>query len=91
MHRYHPDHNNLDEHYSQELPEGLESYTFSRAITLAFTEQDPESLGLPEWGYELIGGNYTEVLSGVHVRDIYMSGTFRMTKVLDVPVLNDGR
>ena len=91
MHRFHPDHNNLDEHYAQELPEGVESYTFSRAITLDFTEQDPEALGLPEWGYELIGGNYSEVLSGVHVRDIYMSGAFRLTKVLDVPLLNDGR
>lgn len=91
VHKFHPDHNNLDERHEQQLPEGMESYTFSRALTLDFAEQDPEALGLPEWGYEVIGGAYSEKLSGVHVRDIYMSGTFRLTRVLDVPVLNDGR
>lgn len=91
VHAFHPDHNNLDERYEQQLPEGVESYSFSRAITLNFAEQDPESLGLPEWGYELVGGAYSEKLTGVHVRDIHMSGTFRLTKVMDVPVLNDGR
>lgn len=90
VHAFHPDHNNLDERYDQTLPEGVESYTFSRELDLEFTEEDPEQLGLPEWGYEIIGGNYSEKLSGVHKRDIYMSGTFQLHKVLDVASLNDG-
>jgi len=91
LHRYHPDHNNLDERYEQLLPEGKESFTFSRAIELDFTAQDPEQLGVPAWGYELVGGVYRETLSGIHQNDIHVEGTFRLSKVADVAVLNDGQ
>lgn len=91
VHRFHPDHNNFDERYENVLPDGKESFTFSRAIRLEFTEQDPDQLGLPEWGYALVGGIYHETISGVHQRDIHVQGTFRLNKVVEVSELNDGR
>lgn len=90
VHRFHPDHDNLDERYQTQLAAGFESFNFSRAITLQFTEQDPEQLGLPEWGDEIIGGIYRETLTGVHLRPIRLEGTFLMNKVTEVPILNDG-
>jgi len=91
VHRFHPDHNNFDERYENILPEGKESFSFSRTVRLEFTEQDPEQLGLPEWGYALVGGIYHESLSGVHQNDIHVRGTFRLNKVVEVAVLNDGQ
>jgi len=91
VHLFHPDHDNLNERFeATPLPEGFESFSFTRAITLTFTEQDPEQLGLPEWGYNLIGGTYREDVSGVHKRVIRTEGTFKLTRVSDVAVLNDG-
>lgn len=91
VHRFNPDHDNLDERYQTTLAAGSESFNFSRALTLQFTAQDPEELGLPEWGDELIGGVYRETITGVHLRPITVQGTFLLNKVTDVDVLNDGR
>lgn len=91
VHKFHPDHDNLNERFeATPLGEGVESFTFVREITLSFTEQDPEALGLPEWGYNLIGGTYREDVTGVHKRKIRTEGTFTLTRVSDVAVLNDG-
>lgn len=92
LHRFHPDHDNLTERYDDTpLPEGFESYSFTRTVRLEFEEQDPEALQLPNWGYDLIGGTYKETISGVHRNDIYVQGTFRLTRVSDVLELNDGQ
>ena len=91
VHRFHPDHNNLDERYDTMLDEGKESFSFTRDIRLEFSEEDPEELGVPAWGYDLIGGTYRETMLGVHQNDIHVQGRFRLNKVVDVSVLNDGR
>ena len=95
-HRYHPDHNNLNELYEpfedsggNDVSENVESYTFTREITLTFTADDPEQLGELAWGYNLIGGTYEERISGVHREDLYVSGTFRLNRISEVPRLND--
>jgi len=84
VHRFHPDHDNFDERYERTLTEGFESYTFSRSITLTFSDDDIDDIGRPGWGYELLGGTYEERISGVHRRDIYVKGTFILNRVLDV-------
>ncbi|MFM1921169.1 MAG: hypothetical protein RLZZ303_2803 [Candidatus Hydrogenedentota bacterium] len=92
LHRFHPDHDNLTERYeATPLPEGFESYSFIRKVRLEFQDQDPEALDLPNWGYDLIGGTYKERISGVHRNDIYVQGTFQLTRVSDVLELNDGQ
>jgi hypothetical protein len=89
-HRYHPDHDNLDALYLTKLSEGVESFTVTRQIKMQFTSQDPDNLTVAGWGDDQLGGNYSEVISGLHNQPIYISGTFRLKRVSTVAVLNDG-
>jgi hypothetical protein len=90
-HRFHPDHNNLDERYEQTLPEGRESFTIQRAVTLQFSSNDPQGPNPPGWGDSEVGGVYREVMTGVHRSAIHLSGTFRLVRITNVGALNDGQ
>ncbi len=89
-HRFHPDHNNLSEDYRTVLPEGDESYTFSRELRLTFTAKDPSDLSLPGWGDNQLGGIYEETVRGVHKDPITIRGSFRLHQASRISVLNDG-
>jgi len=90
-HKYHPDHDNLDYDFKDLLPEGKESYTIVRIITLTFTPDDPEGLKLSGWGDTQVGGIYKEDITGLHKEVLHVAGTFRLHHVSRVPVLNDGK
>ena len=86
-HRYHPDHDNLLHGSALAgtpvlLPEGQESYTISRQIALQFQTTDPEQLRLSGWGDSVVGGVYSETITGLHRNPVKVSGTFRLTKVV---------
>ena len=87
-HRFHPDHNNLDERFEQLLPEGKESFTIHRALTLEFTGTDPLGLNPPGWGDTEIGGIYRESMTGLHRNTVRVSGSFRLVRVTRVATLN---
>lgn len=89
-HRYHPDHDNLDDRFAQKLPEGVESFTVTRQIQLQFTVTDPDGLTMAGWGDNQLGGIYRETLSGLHNSTLYVQGTFRLQQASRVGVLNDG-
>ena len=89
-HVYHPDHDNLDARFEQALPEGRESFTVIRQISMDFTGTDPLGLNPPGWGESEMGGVYRETLTGLHRSSIQISGTFRLVKVAAVPELDDG-
>lgn len=91
VHRYHPDHDNLNARYEETLlPEGDESFTFTRRISFEFSSDHPDGIAPPEWSDTLLGGTYREVVSGVHRKTIYTKGTFLLQRVSGVAVLNDG-
>jgi hypothetical protein len=89
-HRYHPDHDNLDDLFQNRLPEGVESFTVSRQIDLQFTAQDPDNSTVAGWGDDQLGGNYSEIITGLHSQPLYLSGTFRLTRASTIGILNDG-
>jgi hypothetical protein len=89
LHRYHPDHNNLDERFEQTLPAGVESFNLTRQVALQFTAQPPDGLALAGWGDTQLGGAYRETISGVHRQPIYVEGLFRLQKASTVASLND--
>ena len=89
-HKYHPDHDNLSERFDTKLPEGQESFTVQRQLTLQFSATDPEQLPVAGWGDSQLGGIYNETLIGVHKHPIYMQGIFRLTRANRTPLLNDG-
>lgn len=88
-HIYHPDHNNLDERFELTLPEGKESFTINRKVTLEFTGADPLGLNPPGWGDTELGGTYRETMTGLHRNTIHIAGNFRLVRVARVGTLND--
>jgi hypothetical protein len=89
-HKYHPDHDNLDQDFKNPR---MEAYNITRAITLTFTLNDPTNLNLstPGWGDTAMGGIYKEQITGLHRKPLFAEGNFRLTRVSDVGVLNDGK
>lgn len=89
LHRYHPDHDNLDGNYQPITAGTPEVFTIVRQIQLQFTSADPTGQTIdPDYGYRSIGGNYTETVTGLHNNPLMSSGVFHLTKVIDTPVLN---
>jgi len=91
LHRYHPDHDNWDERYENVVQE---AYAVTREIKLGFSDRYPPDEDLPEravtpagWGFELLGGYYTEKLTGLHKDDIKVQGPFILRKVAGTDTL----
>jgi hypothetical protein len=85
-HRYHPDHNNLDDRYEavkEECP------NVTRQISFRFTGQDPENGTLPGWGDNQLGGVYSERIEGLHKSVVHVQGSFRLYRASTVATLND--
>jgi hypothetical protein len=89
-HRFHPDHDNMDERFQTKILPGRESFNITRQLELEFTAQDPDNLTFAGWGDNQLGGKYREVISGLHNKSIHIAGTFRLTRVSRIGVLNDG-
>jgi hypothetical protein len=87
-HRYHPDHDNLDERFETKLPEGRESFNVVRAVTLEFGAVDPLGVHPPGWGNTELGGTYRETISGLHRQPIQISGAFRLVRASRTAQLN---
>jgi hypothetical protein len=82
VHRFHPDHDNLDARYENQLPEGKESFTIGRQMTFTFTPTDPENLVTSGWGDDLLGGTFQEIISGLHKSTVRVTGTFRLNRIV---------
>jgi hypothetical protein len=86
VHRYHPDHDNMDPRGSA-LGVGKESYTVSRALSFTFTASPPVGVSSDGWGSSVIGGNYAETISGIHKQAISVAGTFILRRVSELGTL----
>lgn len=88
-HRYHPDHDNLDASYQHAKEE---AYRITRKLNFEFTPTDPNpnsgTLDSLEYGHSILGGIYRETVTGLHRTNIMASGTFRLTRVSNSPLLN---
>jgi hypothetical protein len=99
-HRFHPDHNNLDD-TPQRQPllvrtnnHGLrftaESSSVRRDISLQFTAADPENLTQAGFGDSQVAGIYRETIKGLHKDALHIQGIFRLHHASRIGVLNDG-
>jgi hypothetical protein len=88
VHRYHPDHNNKDAG-GNPLPAGVESYRITRTLSFQFTTTPPEGVSATGWGSTTIGGNYTEVIKGLHKKDLTVTGTFVLRLASEIGTLTD--
>ena len=80
VHRYHPDHDNLDPLFSTKLVAGKESYTVNRAISLTFATSLP-GVTDPAWGVTMLGGTYSETVTGLRATAMTTAGTFILYRV----------
>ena len=81
VHQYHPDHDNKDRRFAN-LEAGDESYDITRTCTFTFTAAPPagSAASVASWGSTIIGGTYTETITGIHKDPIEMSGSFELRR-----------
>ena len=85
LHRYHPDHDNLDVRFAGFREE---AYPVSRTISLELTPTDPLGIDRPGSNDSQVSGTYRETLSGLHRNDIAVEGYFDLRRVSGRPFLN---
>lgn len=89
-HKYHPDHDNLDrkfEPYDEDVPPYLyESFGIERRVTLVLTalphDGDAVAAAGQDWGGSTWGGDYREIVTGLHKNAITARGYFVIRRVL---------
>lgn len=95
VHSYHPDHDNLNATFKSVLPQGSESYSVQRNITLNITPPANNFTSLVSSGLTL-NGNYTEVITirglaraggTFDTRQYEVRGVFSLNRVSDIPTL----
>ncbi len=84
-HKYHPDHDNLNVRFDGPA---VEAYATTRQIQLEFTATPPDGTSAPDYGHDVMGGIYREVISGLHKTNLYVRGTFRLNRQSIIPDLN---
>lgn len=85
LHRYHPDHDNRDEQFLNPV---VEAYQVVRSLNLEFLVEDPLGRTPPGWGDSIVGGRFSESITGLHKNPIFTSGQFRLRRVSAVAILN---
>jgi hypothetical protein len=85
LHKYHPDHNNLDEQF---LNYREEAFRVVRDMQFVFSPEPPDGVAQPGWGDSRVGGTFEEAIVGLHRNPIFVSGRFELRRVSAVAVLN---
>jgi hypothetical protein len=88
FHKYHPDHNNLDEQNINELQEAFQVTREMEFTFLANNPKYPDVADPPGWGVQQMGGVFRESFTGLHKNAIFVEGEFRLSRVVATTVLN---
>jgi len=95
LHTYHPDHDNLNARFSQEVPQGSESYTITREITLR-TAPPAMDFNARVGAGSTLGGYYLETVrvfglarggGATDVRRFDVLGVFSLNRISEIPTL----
>jgi len=90
LHTYHPDHDNLDATFSQELPQGAESYGVTRQITLTVSPPGNDFTSKTTVG-QAFSGAYQESVTlkglGGSTRQFSASGAFGLKRISPIATL----
>ena len=85
LHRYHPDHDNLNTTFSGPA---IESYSVTRQVELDIASPPPVAQSVPDYGFNEFDGAYHETITGLHKNSLYVSGTFRLRRLSYAAELN---
>lgn len=92
-HTYHPDHDNRNARFDGAVAAGVESPDIARACSFAFTASPPAGTSAQGWGSSVIGGNYSETISGIRkakmadgttANSVTVTGTFVLRRVSEL-------
>ena len=90
VHTYHPDHDNLGPTFTQQLPQGNESFSVVREITLTLTAPLDDFSSLTG-SAQTISGQYEELITlngrGSESRRFDIRGVFSLKRIADIPAL----
>lgn len=95
LHTYHPDHDNLDPTFKKELPQGSESYSIIREITLSVQPPADDFSSLVNAGFNL-SGIYLETIriqglaragNTFDTRRFDVRGVFTLNRISEIPTL----
>jgi hypothetical protein len=101
LHQYHPDHDNLNSRFepiplpagvtgtTAKISDGVEAPAIIRSCTFTFTAAPPagSTAALSAWGSSVIGGTYSETITGVHKNVIQVDGTFELRRASEIGTL----
>jgi len=90
VHKYHPDHDNQDALFQRTLSAGVESPNIIRSCIFTFTTTPPagSSTSVSSWGSSVIGGTYSENITGIHKETLNVSGTFELRRASEIGTLS---
>ena len=83
VHAYHPDHDNKNARF-EPLAAGIESFNVSRVLAFAFATTPPSTSSSVGWGSSVIGGAYTETVTGIHKDPLTVTGTFELRRISEI-------
>ena len=81
VHTYHPDHDNRNARFDGSVAAGVESPAITRVFSFTFTTTAPDSTSAIGWGSSVIGGTYSETVTGLQRKPITATGTFLLRRV----------
>lgn len=88
LHRYHPDHDNLDVRFKALTNAPQEAYAVRRDLRFDFDPPAADSGATPDASYTSMTGTYSEWLTGLHKQTIVVRGTFRLFRASHIAELN---
>jgi len=95
LHTYHPDHDTLDPRFGQEVPQGSESYTIIRDITLNVVPPEDDFASRTAAGHSLVGV-YSETIrllglarpgNTFDTREFEVRGLFNLNRISSIPAV----
>jgi len=72
VHTYHPDHGNKD------------APTVNRVLSFSFATTAPPNSSSIGWGSTVLGGTFSETVTGIHKAALTVSGTFELRRISEI-------
>lgn len=83
VHQYHPDHDNRNPRLDP-VGNKVESHTVSRTVSFEFLTTPPPQTPSLGWGSSVLGGHYSESVTGLHQQPIQLTGSFTFRRISEI-------
>ena len=89
VHAYHPDHDNKDARFAPLAANSItgasaESPAVNRVLSFSFATTAPPNSSSIGWGSTVLGGTFSETVTGIHKAALTVSGTFELRRISEI-------